>query len=256
MKMKTTVNRLEIKIDNKQTRILINNQKCEIALKKGYKYYKSSGKIIGQRKKEIKTRINGYTVISFVSNGVKQYLYGTTFIEYILKNKNKDITNEEIEFAKMCVKPTADFLVISKRKRHKKAEKKNVDALLIQILLEEQQNKSLLGGYESREEYAYAEMAKIILEDEKNMPLSTVNQTKTEVLKRNSFREGYHFRAKNEKYFIKQQINSSCSEIAKKVIQEQEDSYSIIRQTNAEALRYKFFNLGYQFRMNSHSSVM
>ena len=254
--MKTIINKLEINPDNKQTRILINNQKCEIALKKGYKYYKSGGKIIGQRNKEIKTKINGYTVISFVSNGIKQYLYGTTFIEYILKNKTEDITNEEIELAKMCVKPSEAFLVINKIKRNGKSQKKNFNALLVQILLEEEQNKSLLGGYETREEYAYAEMAKIILEDEKDMPLSkNINQTKTETLKRNSFREGYHFRAKTEKSFIKQQINSSCSEIAKKVLQEQEDSYSIIRQTNAEALRYKFFNLGYQFRMNSHPVV-
>lgn len=238
---------------SKEERLLINIQKCMIALEKGYKYNRTTGKIIGQKDNDIKTHINGYKVISLVVDGTRKYLYGTTFLDYIMKNKVAEITNEEIEFAKLNVNPSEAFLVKSKIKRQMKAQMKNFETLLVQILLEEEQNKSLLGGYETREEYAYAEIAKIILEEEKNMPLSKkVNQTKTEALKRNSFREGYHFRAKTEKSFIMQQIDSTCLEIAKKVLQEQEDSYSIVGQTNAEALKYKFFNLGYQFRTNSH----
>jgi protein gp37 len=95
---------------SKEERLLINNQKCMLALSKGYKYDKATGEIIGQKGKAIKAHINGYKIISFVHKGIRIYLYGTTFIEYVLKGKNASITNEEIELAKVYVKPSAIYL--------------------------------------------------------------------------------------------------------------------------------------------------
>lgn len=111
----------------KQIRLSINNQKCEIALNKGYKYDKNTGEIIGVRGKVINAKINGYTVISFVDAGVKQFLYATTFIEYFLKKENATISNDEIEIAKVFVKPSSAFLanrrlILTKRKTLKKAK--------------------------------------------------------------------------------------------------------------------------------------
>jgi protein gp37 len=104
--MKTTVKTTI----SKEERLLINNQKCKFALSKGYKYDKVTGEIIGQKNKPIRAHINGYTIISFIINGVKIYIYGTTFIEYVLKSENASITNEEIELAKVYVKPSATYL--------------------------------------------------------------------------------------------------------------------------------------------------
>ena len=107
---------------SKEERLLINNQKCMIALGKGYKYDKATGEIIGQKGKAIKAHINGYKIISFVDKGIRIYLYGTTFIEYVLKGENASITNEEIELAKVYVKPSAIYLATIKALKATKAK--------------------------------------------------------------------------------------------------------------------------------------
>ncbi|MFZ4680627.1 MAG: hypothetical protein ACOYLP_10715 [Flavobacterium sp.] len=118
--MKTTVNTAI----SREQRLLINIQKCKLALCKGYKYDKPTGEIIGQKGNAIKAHINGYTIISFVVNGVRIYIYGTTFIEYVLKSENASITNEEIELAKVYVKPSTTYL--ANRKALKEAKSKEV----------------------------------------------------------------------------------------------------------------------------------
>ena len=84
--MKTTMRTLEAIAKSKEERVLNNNKKCALALEKGYKYDRATGEIIGRRNKAIKAHINGYTIISFVVDGRRKYLYGTTFIEYILNS--------------------------------------------------------------------------------------------------------------------------------------------------------------------------
>ncbi len=99
---------------SKEERISNNNTKCALALEKGYKYDRETGKIIGRRNKVIKAHINGYTIISFVHDGKRKYLYATTFIEYILKKENESISPEEIELAKAYVKPSKEYLAEKK----------------------------------------------------------------------------------------------------------------------------------------------
>lgn len=106
---------------SKEERISNNNTKCALALEKGYKYDRETGKIIGQRNKAINAQINGYTIISFVVDGKRTYLYGTTFIEYILKSENESISPEDIELAKAYVKPST--LYLAKKKALKEANK-------------------------------------------------------------------------------------------------------------------------------------
>lgn len=106
---------------SKEERISNNNTKCALALEKGYKYDRETGKIIGQRNKAINAQINGYTIISFVVDGKRTYLYGTTFIEYILKSENESISPEDIELAKAYVKPSTTYL--AEKKALKEAQK-------------------------------------------------------------------------------------------------------------------------------------
>ncbi len=106
---------------SKEERIASNNTKCVLALEKGYKYDRETGKIIGQRNKAINAQINGYTIISFVIDGKRIYLYGTTFIEYILKSENESISPEDIELAKAYVKPST--LYLAKKKALKETNK-------------------------------------------------------------------------------------------------------------------------------------
>jgi hypothetical protein len=128
IKNTNTVSNAELlKAEKPNLKVLRNQaraQKCKLALEKGYKFNESSGEIIGQKGKPIKSKTNGYTVISFMYEGIKKYLYGTTFVEYILKNENEMISDEELEFAKIYVKPSTEFL--AKRKAKKKARTKVV----------------------------------------------------------------------------------------------------------------------------------
>lgn len=120
--MKNTIKTTE----QKQIRLSINNQKCAIALKKGYQYNSTTGEIIGVRGRVIKAKINGYIVISFLNAGVKQFLYATTFIEFLLKNENEAISKDELEVAKIFVKPSTEYLL--KVKASKEAKKNEVSS--------------------------------------------------------------------------------------------------------------------------------
>jgi protein gp37 len=108
---------------SKEDRISNNNTKCVLASDKGYKYDRATGEIIGQRKKAIKANINGYTIISFLVDGKRKYLYGTTFIEYILKSENESISLEDIELAKKQVKPSKESLLRIKTLKQEKKQK-------------------------------------------------------------------------------------------------------------------------------------
>jgi hypothetical protein len=108
---------------SKEERILNNNTKCALALEKGYKYDRETGKIIGQRNKAIKAHVHGYTIISFIHDGKRNYLYATTFIEYILKKENESISLEDIELAKAYVKPSKESLLRIKTLKHEKKQK-------------------------------------------------------------------------------------------------------------------------------------
>lgn len=112
----------------KQDRISNNNEKCVAALAKGYKYNRVTGEIIGQRNKPIKAHVHGYTIISFIHDGKRKYLYATTFIEYILKKENESISPEEIEFAKLYVKPSASYLAEKKALNEPKKQKLMVES--------------------------------------------------------------------------------------------------------------------------------
>jgi hypothetical protein len=125
----------------KQIRLSINNQKCEIALKKGYKYDESTGEIIGVRGKVINAKINGYTVISFVDAGVKQFLYATTFIEYVLKKENDAVSKGELELAKIFVKPSIAYL--ANRKYLQQSKELNEPNFMVVTTYQLKQNLSM-----------------------------------------------------------------------------------------------------------------
>ena len=127
LKMKTTIIKGEKNPKTREEKHLIKIEKCSAALAKGYKYDRATGEIIGRRNKPIKARINGYTIISFVHDGKRKYLYATTFIEYILKKENASISLEEIELAKAYVKPSKESLL---RMKTLKQEKKQKDLLV------------------------------------------------------------------------------------------------------------------------------
>ena len=115
---------------SKEERDLIKIEKCALALAKGYKYDRATGEIIGQRNKAIKAHVHGYTIISFVHDGKRKYLYATTFIEYILKCENESISLEDIELAKAYVKPTKESLL---RIKTLKQEKKQIFLLVSSV---------------------------------------------------------------------------------------------------------------------------
>lgn len=126
----------------KQIRLSNNNQKCEIALNKGYKYDESTGEIIGVRGKVINAKINGYTVISFVDAGVKYFLYATTFIEYVLRKENDAVSKEELELAKVFVKPSIAYL--ANRKTLQEAKEMRIDSNCPEVATEQiKQNLSM-----------------------------------------------------------------------------------------------------------------
>jgi protein gp37 len=119
---------------SKEERIANNNTKCALAVEKGYKYDRATGEIIGQRNKTIKAQINGYTIISFVVDGKRIYLYGTTFIEYILKSENESVSPEEIELAKAYVKPSASYLAEKRALKEAQKQKSSVDVAAHEII--------------------------------------------------------------------------------------------------------------------------
>jgi hypothetical protein len=85
--MKTSIIKGEKNPKTREEKDLIKIEKCVAALAKGYKYNRVTGEIIGQRNKPIKAHVHGYTIISFIHDGKRKYLYATTFIEYILKKE-------------------------------------------------------------------------------------------------------------------------------------------------------------------------
>lgn len=129
----------------KQIRLSINNQKCEIALNKGYKYDKSTGEIIGVRGKVINAKINGYTVISFVDAGVKHFLYATTFIEYVLKTENGTVSKEELELAKVFVKPSIAYL--ANRKTLQQAKELNNESNCVEVTTDQLKHNPPMKDY-------------------------------------------------------------------------------------------------------------
>lgn len=123
VKMKTTITKGEKNPKTKEERDLIKIEKCVAAEAKGYKYDRATGKIIGRRNKAIKAHVHGYTIISFLVDDKRKYLYATTFIEYILKKENESISLEEIELAKAYVKPSKESLLIIKTLNQEKKQK-------------------------------------------------------------------------------------------------------------------------------------
>jgi hypothetical protein len=126
--MKTSIIKGEKNPKTREEKDLIKIEKCVAALAKGYKYNRVTGEIIGQRNKPIKAHVHGYTIISFIHDGKRKYLYATTFIEYILKKENESISPEEIEFAKLYVKPSASYLAEKKALNEPKKQKLMVES--------------------------------------------------------------------------------------------------------------------------------
>jgi hypothetical protein len=139
----------------KEGRDLIKIEKCNIAEAKGYKYNRATGEIIGQRNKPIKAHINGYTIISFVHDGKRKYLYATTFIEYILKKENESISLEDIELAKVYVKPSAAYLDKKKVLKEVKSKEEFIETNLIEVLSDELESRPLVIDYSAKERPFY-----------------------------------------------------------------------------------------------------
>lgn len=130
LKTKKTMKTSEAILKCREERILNNNTKCTLALEKGYKYDRATGKIIGRRNKAIKAHINGYTIISFLVDGKRKYLYATTFIEYILKSDNVSISLDEIELAKAYVKPSTAYLAEKRALKEARKQKELIDSTI------------------------------------------------------------------------------------------------------------------------------
>ncbi len=128
---------------NKEERHLINTQKCKLAILRGYKYDQKTGEIIGIRNKPIKSKINGYTIISFTVEGKRKYLYATTFIEYILKKENESISLEEIELAKTYVKPSTAYLAQKKALKEAKKQNELVDNAIQEIVTDNHKENAI-----------------------------------------------------------------------------------------------------------------
>lgn len=151
VKMKTTIIKGEKYPKTKEERGLIKIEKCAAALAKGYKYDRATGEIIGQRNKAIKAHIHGYTIISFVLDGKRKYLYGTTFIEYILKNESESVSPEEIELAKAYVKPSVAYLAKKKALKEANLAEAFVETNLVEVLSDELKSSPLVIDYSTNE---------------------------------------------------------------------------------------------------------
>lgn len=151
VKMKTTIIKGEKNPKTKEERGLIKIEKCAAALAKGYKYDRATGEIIGQRNKAIKAHIHGYTIISFVLDGKRKYLYGTTFIEYILKNESESVSPEEIELAKAYVKPSVAYLAKKLALKEAKSAEVFIETNLAEVLSNELKSSPLAIGYSTSE---------------------------------------------------------------------------------------------------------
>ncbi len=149
--MKTTVIKGAKNPKTKEERDLINIEKCVVAEAKGYKYDRATGEIIGQRNKAIKAHVQGYTIISFVVDGKRKYLYATTFIEYLLKKENESISLEDIELAKAYVKPSVAYLAKKKALKEAKPAEVFIETNLAEVLSNELKSSSLAIGYSPKE---------------------------------------------------------------------------------------------------------
>lgn len=148
--MKTSIIKGEKNPKTREERDLIKIEKCAAALVKGYKYDRATGEIIGQRNKPIKAHINGYTIISFVVDGKRKYLYATTFIEYILKKENESISLEEIEFAKAYVKPSKESLLRIKTLNQEKKQEPLLVSSVQDVVVDRPKWNPILNKSESR----------------------------------------------------------------------------------------------------------
>lgn len=153
--MKTKIIKGEKNPKTKEERDLIKIEKCAAALAKGYKYDRTTGEIIGQRNKPIKAHINGYTMISFVHDGKRKYLYATTFIEYILKKENESISLEDIELAKVYVKPSAAYLNKKKALKEAKPAEVFIETNLTEVLSDEVKSSPLAIDYSVKDKPVY-----------------------------------------------------------------------------------------------------
>lgn len=140
---------------SKQDRILNSNTKCVLAIEKGYTYDRATGEVIGLRNKPIKAHINGYTIISFVHDGKRKYLYATTFIEYILKNENESISLEDIELAKAYVKPSAAYLAKKNALKETKPAEVLIETNLTEVLSDEVKSSPLAIDYSAKDKPIY-----------------------------------------------------------------------------------------------------
>ncbi|OYU83291.1 MAG: hypothetical protein CFE24_11920 [Flavobacterium sp. BFFFF2] len=151
--MKTTISKGEKNLKTKEERDLIKIEKCAAAESKGYKFDRATGEIIGQRNKPIKSKVNGYTIISFMVDGVKKYLYATTFIEYILKKEYESISLEDIELEKAYVKPSQEYLAKKKALKEVKSVVVNVESNLTEVPLGNIQSSVLAIDYSTKEKH-------------------------------------------------------------------------------------------------------
>jgi protein gp37 len=136
---------------SKEERDLIKIEKCVAAVAKGYKYDRATGEIIGQRNKAIKAHVHGYTIISFVHDDKRKYLYATTFIEYILKKENESISLEDIELAKAYVKPSATYLAKKKALKEAKPSEVLIETNLAEVLSDELKSSLFAIGNSTKE---------------------------------------------------------------------------------------------------------
>ena len=149
--MKTTIIKGDKNPKTKEERDLIKIGKCAAAVAKGYKYDRATGEIIGRRNKAIKAHVHGYTIISFLVDGKRKYLYATTFIEYILKNESESISPEDIELAKAYVKPSAAYLAEKKALKEAKLAEVIIKTNLAEVLSDELKSSPLAIDYSTRE---------------------------------------------------------------------------------------------------------
>lgn len=148
--MKTTIIKGEKNPKTGEERDLIKIEKCVAAEAKRYKYNRATGEIIGRRNKPIKAHINGYTIISFVVDGKRKYLYATTFIEYILKKEDESISREDIELAKAYVKPSKESLFIIKTLKQEIKQKALVVSSVQDVVVDKPKWNPTLNKSESR----------------------------------------------------------------------------------------------------------
>lgn len=74
---------------------MTRNEKCKIAIKKGFKYCPETGNVYGVKGAVIKKKINGYVALTIWVEGKRNYLYAHQFAWYVLYGEMAELIDHK-----------------------------------------------------------------------------------------------------------------------------------------------------------------